>query len=282
MEACPHCGGAVAAFGVYKHRWWTCVSCGCATREPRPVLPAQRLPAFLRSRLPAALLRDPEVTAAPGTAFFLSDGDTAAAREVADVRRWLSDAGIRPEGRVLDVGGGPGFVAADLMKDADVVLLEHSPHAVSAARSRGVDARPFDFAGPTLRATVEGRFTLILVRYSLGWCRDLPRFVDDVATILAPGGALLLTFVTPSVGAFLGSALEDAAPAVLWDGTYVARVLASIGWRCDPPFVPTPALLLSDAHGRPFRALSVPWRLQPTGSSRDLRQHHLGLIARRA
>jgi len=282
MEACPHCGGAVAAFGVYKHRWWTCLRCGCATREPRPLLPAERLPSFLSSRLPSALLRDPVVTASPGTAFFRGDDSASASREVADVRRWLSDAGVRPEGRVLDVGGGPGFVAADLMKDADVVLLEHSPHAIGAARSRGIDARPFDFAGPPLRAVVEGSFNLVLVRYSLGWCRDLPRFFDDLAPIAAPGCALLLTFVTPSVGAFLGSALEDAAPAVLWEAAHLERVLQTHRWRIDRRFVPTPAMRLADAHGRAFRAFSVPWRIQPAGRSRDLRQHHLGFLAQRA
>lgn len=92
--------------------------------------------------------------------------------------------------RVLEVGGGPGELAATIAAElrAEVVMLDVSPRMVELARERGVEARvgdvqelPFDDAS----------FDCAVAAWMLFHVPDLDRGVAELARVLRPGGRLV-------------------------------------------------------------------------------------------
>jgi len=113
-----------------------------------------------------------------------------------------------PDDRILEIGTGSGYIAAALSDHCSVVGLDINPHAVIAAKSRGVEVVRSD-----LCAGVRGPFDLILfnppylptlpeeriddwLEYALDGGltgRDvIARFAEEVGRVLAPGGRILL------------------------------------------------------------------------------------------
>ncbi len=118
-------------------------------------------------------------------------------------------AEVNPGDRVLEVGTGSGFIAAELVRcGSDIVATDINPHAVLCARERGVEVLRVDlFSG------IRGTFDLILfnppylptqpdeqiddwLEYALdgGECgrHVIERFAADVGRVLAPSGRCLV------------------------------------------------------------------------------------------
>jgi len=118
-------------------------------------------------------------------------------------------AEVKPGDRVLEVGTGSGYIAAELVRcGSDIVATDVNPHAVLCARERGVDVLRVDlFSG------IRGTFDLILfnppylptqpderiddwLEYALdgGECgrHVIERFAADVGRVLAPFGRCLV------------------------------------------------------------------------------------------
>jgi SAM-dependent methyltransferase len=108
---------------------------------------------------------------------------------------WEVIAQRRPS-RVLDVGGGPGELAARMRDElgADVDHLDVSPRMVELARGRGLraqvgDVQELPFADPT--------FDTVVAAWMLYHVPDVDRALAEIARVLVPGGALVA--VTNSV-----------------------------------------------------------------------------------
>jgi SAM-dependent methyltransferase len=105
-------------------------------------------------------------------------------------------------GRVLDLGAGSGLHALALQqRGLEVVAIDIAPQCVEIMRERGVrDARVAD-----LFAFEAGRFDTIACLCNgldkVGRLADLPRFLDRMAHLLAPGGQLLADSFDLRVGA---------------------------------------------------------------------------------
>jgi SAM-dependent methyltransferase len=93
-------------------------------------------------------------------------------------------------GRVLEVGGGPGELAARIADalGCEVVMLDTSPRMVELAVGRGVDARvgdvqslPFEDAG----------FDCAVAAWMLFHVPDLDAGLAELARVLRPGGRLV-------------------------------------------------------------------------------------------
>jgi SAM-dependent methyltransferase len=111
--------------------------------------------------------------------------------EGADPREIVFEAvaEIMPQ-RVLEVGGGPGELAARIAIElgSAVVMVDISPRMVELARERGVDADvgdagalPFD----------DGAFDCVVAAWMLFHLHDLDAGVAELARVLRPGGRLI-------------------------------------------------------------------------------------------
>jgi len=123
------------------------------------------------------------------------------------LRAALAEA--RPADRVLEIGCGSGFVSQELgPKVARLLATDINPHAVRAARARGIEVIRADlFRG------IKGKFDLILfnapylptlpeertgqwIDYALDGGKSgrqtVDRFIEDLAEHLRPGGRALL------------------------------------------------------------------------------------------
>jgi release factor glutamine methyltransferase len=120
-----------------------------------------------------------------------------------------AQAEIRPSDLVLEIGCGSGFVSRELADNAlSILATDINPHAVRAAKARGVDVVRTDlFCG------IKGRFDLILfnppylptsqdeqtgkwIDYALDGGEDgretIARFLKDLTAHLRPTGRALL------------------------------------------------------------------------------------------
>ncbi|MCX6674633.1 MAG: class I SAM-dependent methyltransferase [Methanothrix sp.] len=123
------------------------------------------------------------------------------------LRAALAEA--RPEDMVLEIGCGCGFVSQELaMKVKRIIATDINPHAVRAAKARGIDVVRADlFRG------IKGKFDLILfnppylptppkektgqwIDYALdggeSGRQTVDRFIEDLAEHLRPDGRALL------------------------------------------------------------------------------------------
>lgn len=106
------------------------------------------------------------------------------------------------KGRVLDLGAGTGVHALRLeARGLDVTALDIAPQCVELMRARGV-RRPV--AGDFYRFE-GGPFDTILAICNgldkVGRLADLPRFLDRMAALLAPGGQVLADSFDLRIGA---------------------------------------------------------------------------------
>lgn len=96
------------------------------------------------------------------------------------------------EGRVLDLGAGAGIHALELQRRGhEVLAIDIAPQCVEIMRDRGVhDARAVD-----LYRLEAGRFDTIACLCNgldkVGRLEDLPRFLERMRGLLAPGGQML-------------------------------------------------------------------------------------------
>ena len=117
-------------------------------------------------------------------------------------------AEVKPGDRVLEVGTGSGYIAAELVRSCNVIATDINPHAVLCARERGVDVvrgdlfsgvrSTFDliiFNPPYLPTRPEERIDDWL-EYALDGGESgrvvIERFAAEVDRVLAPSGRMLL------------------------------------------------------------------------------------------
>jgi SAM-dependent methyltransferase len=216
LEAgCPICNSRnFTRVNSYKHYCFVCNDCNNVSHEKKPgryllewVLPRA---VFKRILPPKAFLR-----------LFRDRGDIGAAdfydvyanecRDISDRRRsevdllldQLSLAGIELDGKsVLDVSGGPGYVAAALKHRTQRFLVtEYSEKATRAMHDvLGIETLRFNYATDRLDKVVTGRFNLILLRSSIIFCPDLDALAGSLRRILAPGGHVLVETIMPTLG----------------------------------------------------------------------------------
>ena len=100
-------------------------------------------------------------------------------------------------GRVLDVGAGSGCHSLELInRGMEVVAIDISTLSVDVMKQRGIDARVVDFFDKTF----DEKFDTILMAMNgigiVGRIERLPEFFMRLKQILAPGGQVLLDFMS--------------------------------------------------------------------------------------
>lgn len=156
-------------------------------------------------------------------------------------------------GHVLDVGAGAGLHALALQRRGlAVTAIDIAPECVAIMRERGVrDAQVAD-----LFAFEGGPFdTLICLCNGLdkvGWLADLPRFLDRMRALLAPGGQLLADSFDLRVGA------DPASLAKLDEKTAAGRYFGELDLRFE----------YRGRKGAPFTTLQVDYETLTTIAAR--------------
>jgi SAM-dependent methyltransferase len=92
--------------------------------------------------------------------------------------------------RVLEVGGGPGELAARIGDElgCEIVMVDASPRMVELARGRGVDARVGDAASLPFAT---GSFDCVVAARMLFHLPDVDRCLAELSRVLVPGGRLV-------------------------------------------------------------------------------------------
>jgi len=117
-------------------------------------------------------------------------------------------------GRVLEVGCGPGELAARIRDElgADVVAVDVSPRMVELARRRDLDARVGDVQELPFAA---GTFDCAVAAWMLYHVPDPDRALGELARVLGPGGRLVAVTNAPDhlreLRALLGLPTDRAA-----------------------------------------------------------------------
>jgi len=94
--------------------------------------------------------------------------------------------------RMAEIGGNDGYVLAQLAHLAeDRLLIEPGESAAAIARHHDIPVLEA-FFNQEVADSQAGKFDIVICRYVIEHVRDPAAFVDQLATMLAPGGILVL------------------------------------------------------------------------------------------
>jgi SAM-dependent methyltransferase len=112
-------------------------------------------------------------------------------------QQWVMDQiALRPGDRVLEVGGGPGWLWREnrdrLPSGLSVCFSDFSYGMVRAARTALIGTSGFGFTNCDVQHLPlrTGAFDVAIANYMLQHVPDLPRAVRELRRVLAPGGRL--------------------------------------------------------------------------------------------
>ncbi len=154
---------------------------------------------------------------------------------VREALRPLLASGRRP--RILEIGSGMGYLTFALHRaGCDIVGIDHSGEAVAKATAT---FGPLFRVAPaeSLAASGLGGFDAVVSTEVIEHLQDPQGFVRDAASLLAPGGLLILT--TPNMDLYPRDLAwhTDPAPVHLW--WFSKTSLRRIAWDCglQPSFI---------------------------------------------
>jgi 2-polyprenyl-3-methyl-5-hydroxy-6-metoxy-1,4-benzoquinol methylase len=113
-------------------------------------------------------------------------------REQTDVvEEWLRTHFLGQELRILDVGCGTGWMSERLSRFGQVTAIDIADEVLERARIRApqVDFITADFLETDLGAS---RFDVVVALESLSHVADQSKYLKQIATVLRPGGSLML------------------------------------------------------------------------------------------
>jgi len=236
-SACPLCGSA--EYGRVYPGFARCAQCGLVRTDPPPA-PAPTDDDGLYGRGYFTERNDYLARRAEFTSFFATLLDQVAV--------------LKPAGRLLDVGCGPGLLLEEaLRRGYEVGGCDVSAWAVDYARQRGLDARAGlleSLAYPA--ASVD----IALANHTLEHVPDPLPFLREMGRILKPDG--LLVIGVPNFGSLMSSLMRERWHALLPDQHYwhftpatLARMLRAAG------FAPRQILTQTANHRHASRARAL-------------------------
>lgn len=230
---CEECGrGRCIAIYSYKRIWFLCDQCGSATSHDRSVYPLGLIPLKDFSR-------KQEINEFSIYDYFVSETHVLwSKKEAADfVANVLAPCHVSVAGlRLLDISGGNGEVAAHLGDlGAEVHLTEVNQPALDyARRTLGLRCSYFDLNKDQLYSNERSGFDLVLARACVMFARDLGRFAQQLASVIKPGGRVLLNHcVEPTLGVILRTQADQHSYFSLRQPERIVEVFEDSGFRVE-------------------------------------------------
>lgn len=236
-SVCPLCG--TTGIAVVYPGFVRCAECGLVRTEPPPVAsPTDKAGLYggdYFTERNAYLARRDEFTG-----LFAAVLDQVVA--------------LKPAGRLLDVGCGPGLLLEEARRRGyDVAGCDVSAWAVDYARQQGLDARVGlleDLAYPA------ASFDVALANHTLEHVPDPLSFLREMGRLLKPDG--LLVIGVPNFGSLMSSLMRARWHALLPDQHYwhftpatLSRMLQAAG------FVPRRVITQTGSHKHASRARAL-------------------------
>lgn len=140
------------------------------------------------------------------------DGDRHHRSRLEHLARLLASAVVTADPAVLDVGSGPGVLAEAVLRSipgARLVVQDYSPPMLDQARSRLARAgdrvrfHQSDLRSPGWTLELGQSFDAVVSSYAIHNLRDpaaIRAVYDELVTVLAPGGCVLLLDLVESPG----------------------------------------------------------------------------------
>jgi SAM-dependent methyltransferase len=145
--------------------------------------------------------------------------------ELIRLRTWdIFGRFLPPQGRILDVGGGPGTHAAHLAANGyDVTLVDPMRNHVEAARQRATAGSSFTVCRGIARdlPAADGSVDAVLLMgplYHLVGRADRLAALRETARVLRPGGTLLTEVITRHAWLLDAATKGRLAEPALWPG----------------------------------------------------------------
>lgn len=261
---CKVCGSQnLVRLNTYKHYWYTCQECQSAERKKKehyalekffPTRLSGKLPGYFTYILPSNYFDESKL----GTSYnYYADmggsnegSGTKWDGETQLVVDRLKKFNIDLKGKnVLDVSGGPGFVANNLKGITHYILLtEFSETAVEGMRKfLSVDVKKYDYNSDDLSKISADKFDVILVRFSINFCNDIRKFATEAKTLLKPGGLLYIEHVEPNRGSLLRWQFDEYTYTLLHGIKIFAKIFEESGFETVRQEV-----LFEEAYNKPY------------------------------
>jgi|TARA_B100002003_G_C14029269_1_gene496191 ubiquinone/menaquinone biosynthesis C-methylase UbiE len=146
----------------------------------------------------------------------------------------LKRYGINLEGKnILDISGGPGFVALELEEIAKkVVVTEYSEVSVNAMKKNlGVNAVKFDYQNDIISNIFKDKFDIVFINFSINFCIDLKSFINDLTNILSKNSIVYVSFVPPTLGCCIRWQHDEYTYNVLYHPETMGRLFSEEGFQ---------------------------------------------------
>jgi len=244
---CVVCGGSsISLINSYKHNWLSCNDCGNILRNRKKKYFVPRIinrgiaNIFLPNKALNKLYPMQDVIEEERRLYDHYDEDS---KLQVEETKWFGEAnnnkktlehyGIGLNGKkILDISGGPGFVALELAKYAEkVIVTEFSKTAVDGMkRNLGVNAVKFDYQNDKLCDVLDDKFDIIFINFSINFCINLKSFIHDLRKILRKDSIVYVSFVPPTLGCCLRWQHDEYTYNVLYHPETMGRVFSEEGF----------------------------------------------------
>ncbi|MCS6955923.1 MAG: class I SAM-dependent methyltransferase [Candidatus Calescibacterium sp.] len=134
---------------------------------------------------------------------------------------------------ILEISGGPGFLSKSMSKLArKVVLTEFSEKAVNAMKAElGIEAVKFDYNKDKIEECVSGKFDIVFVIYSIGFCNDLKRFVNSLRNIINERGIVYISYSPPTLGLMIRWQFDEYTYTRCWPVEVISKCFSEAGFQ---------------------------------------------------
>ncbi|MFE1174071.1 class I SAM-dependent methyltransferase [Streptomyces sp. NPDC058773] len=148
----------------------------------------------------------------------------------------LAALGAGPGWHCLDVGAGTGTVARWLLESAgvtSVLAVDRDTRSLDVAGTPGLSALTADITAPDFDP---GRFQLVHARFVLMHLRSWRRMIARLATLVAPGGVLVLSDAVDLTSAGAPATPFTTVMRAMWQGLRES-IGTDISWVPDYPYL---------------------------------------------